>query len=981
MKKLLLFAFVIAVAMGAVKSFAYTVPEDDTNVEFLYVTGPEGDPLRGAEDHTQVLHIDIPEDAQDAVKIGIFDPDTGGDADARPSSDDPWNTKTVITLSGRDGEIYKKKFKDDDKYNNKFYYFKPLSKTDGEKVGAYYRFTLEVTAVSGEDANLFKVSVSPESAKVSSPNITFRLAIEEDAVMHFYPLVPAGVDQIIVSNYDLDQDGGTSSFRDPDGDKDYEIEDSTSGQWNDTIVTLSSTKERYLDYKIVKGTQYWAHAGIKITDMDGNPIPIYFRKKSMGGCDEFTFDATSSFDPDNQALTYHWDFGDGSASDEPVVTHRFPKGGNYNVTLSVQDNSGLECDTAVSSQVVSVNTPPVAALTGPDKACANQVVAFDASGTTDNTPDQVTYKWDFGDGTSAEGVQVTKSYDKGGSYKVQLSVDDNSDTTCSADSTAKIITINTNPVAEAGQDIDFCLQHNQDYSVSFNGSGSTDADGDSLTYSWDFGDGTGDSGANVTHVYQRRGEYVATLSVDDGFGSVCSSATDTVNVKLNKAPVAIAGDNRSVCQGTEVAFDGSGSIGEEGENLKYEWDFGDGTTESGPKVVHTYQTGGTYKAVLTVNDLEYTKCSTSTDSIIISVNSKPSAIFSGVNVACTGAEVSFDASESSDPDGDDLTYTWDFGDGTEAQAGTSVTHTFNTGGIYSVRLSVDDDKGTVCSTDMAAINISINTPPSAVLQGANVACTGDAVSFDASGSSDADGDSLTYTWDFGDGSDIQSGPNVTHVYNNGGVYSIRLTVNDNKGTVCSTDMAATNISVNTPPSAVLNGARTACTGDEISFDTSGSNDPDGDDLSYTWDFGDGTDTQSGSSATHAYSKGGVYTIKLITNDNKGTACSTDVAALNVKINTPPVADAGPNHVCCLDAVNDFDGSSSYDADGDNLSYTWNFGDGATGEGAKVSHVYTKPGTYIVSLTVNDNSGTKCDSATDSFTAVVNAKPTSIIKVR
>ena len=194
-------------------------------------------------------------------------------------------------------------------------------------------------------------------------------------------------------------------------------------------------------------------------------------------------------------------------------------------------------------------------------------------------------------------------------------------------------------------------------------------------------------------------------------------------------------------------------------------------------------------------------------------------------------------------------------------------------------------------------------------------------------------------------------------------------------------MATMDITINTPPSAVLNGATTACTGDEISFDTAGSNDPDGDDLSYVWDFGDGTDLQTGSDATHAYSKGGVYTVKLIANDNKGTECSRDIKDINVRINTPPVADAGPNHVCCLDAESDFDGSGSFDADGDSLSYAWNFGDGNSGEGAKVTHVYSKPGTYIVTLTVNDNSGTKCDSATDSFTANVNAKPTSIIKVR
>ena len=554
-------------------------------------------------------------------------------------------------------------------------------------------------------------------------------------------------------------------------------------------------------------------------------------------------------------------------------------------------------------------------------------------------------------------------------------------TTCSTDSTGKLITINTNPVANAGQDINFCLQHNQDYSVSFDGSGSTDVDGDSLAYNWDFGDGTGASGVNVTHVYPRRGEYVATLSINDGFGAACSSDADTVNVKLNKSPVAVAGDNITVCQGNEALFDGSGSIGEEGENLTYTWDFGDGTTEVGAKLAHIYQTGGTYKAILTVNDLENTECSISSDSIIVAVNSKPAAIFGGASIACTGEEVSFDASGTNDPDGDDLTYSWDFGDGSKAEGGTSVTHKYSAGGVYSVRMTVDDNKGTACSKDLASMNVSINTPPSAVLNGANVACTGNAVSFDATGSNDADGDSLTYTWDFGDGSDLQTGASVSHAYSSGGIYLVSLTANDNKGTACSIDKASMNVSINTSPSAILNGAKIACTGDEIKFDTAGSNDPDGDDLSYVWAFGDGTDPQSGSSVTHAYSKGGVYAVKLITNDDKGTECSRDIQAMNVRINTPPVADAGPNHVCCLDAVSDFDGSKSYDADGDNLSYLWNFGDGNTGDGAKVTHVYSKPGTYTVSLTVNDNSGTECDSAYDSFTAVVNAKPTSIIKVR
>ncbi len=807
MRILLVFAFIVAsVTVGVERSFAYTIPENDSKIEYLYVTGPEGDPLTGAEDHKQVLHIDVPENEQDEVVIGIFDPDTSGNVDARSSGGNPWNTNTEITVSGGEGKIHRKVFKGG-KYDNKFYYFDPLTVTDGEKVGSFYRFTLVLTATTGDDANLFKVDVSPNSAKVSSPNITFRLLPEEGSKMHFYPLIPADTKQIIVENYDLDHDGGVSSLHDPGTDENFEINDSESGQWHDTVVTFSSevhTNERFLDYIITKGTQYEAHAGLRITDADGNPIPIYFRKQDMGGCNEFTFDATSSFDPDNQALTYRWDFGDGNISEEPIVTHRYESGGEYNVILSVQDTSGLDCDTAVSSQVVTVNTPPVADLTGPNTACTNQEVTFDASGSTDNEQSQITYQWDFGDGTSAEGAQVTKAFEKGGKYNVLLTVNDNANTTCSTDSIGKVIIINTRPVANAGDDIDLCLQYNQDYNVSFNGSGSVDEDGDLLTYRWDFGDGSGDNGANVTHLYQNRGEYVATLFVDDESGTACSSSSDTVNVKLNKAPVAVAGNDVKVCQGTPVTFDGSGSISEEGEELQYEWDFGDGTTSSGVNVTHTYEKGGNYEAVLTVNDMQNTNCSTSMDSVIVTVNSKPTAVLNAVSIACTGDEISFDASGTNDPDGDDLTYTWDFGDGTSGQ-----------------------------------------------------------------------------------------GANVTHAYNKGGNYSVSLTVDDNKETLCSGDLAGTN----------------------------------------------------------------------------------------VRINTPPVADAGPNLVCCLDVVTGFDGSKSFDADGDNLTYTWDFGDGTTGEGVQVTHVYTTIGNFVVTLTVNDNSGTSCDTATDSFDAVVNAKPTSIIKIR
>ncbi len=189
--KILFFITLIlaAITVGVERTFAYTTTEDNSKIEYLYVTGPGSDPIRDAEDHKQVLYIDVPENEQGEVKIGIFHSDTSGNVNARPSSENPWNTDTTITVSGGERKIYKKVFRGG-KYDNKFYYFDSLSVTDGEKRGPFYRFRVEITATTGDDANLFKIDVSPNSAKVSSPNVTFKLLPGEGSEMYFYPLIP-----------------------------------------------------------------------------------------------------------------------------------------------------------------------------------------------------------------------------------------------------------------------------------------------------------------------------------------------------------------------------------------------------------------------------------------------------------------------------------------------------------------------------------------------------------------------------------------------------------------------------------------------------------------------------------------------------------------------------------------------------------------------------------------------------------------------
>ncbi|MDW6003569.1 glycoside hydrolase family 6 protein [Vibrio mangrovi] len=141
---------------------------------------------------------------------------------------------------------------------------------------------------------------------------------------------------------------------------------------------------------------------------------------------------------------------------------------------------------------------------------------------------------------------------------------------------------------------------------------------------------------------------------------------------------------------------------------------------------------------------------------------------------------------------------------------------------------------------------------------------------------------------------------------------------------------------------------------EVNFSAGGSTDADGDELTYIWDFGDGS-TGVGRDATHTYTDPGEYTAKLTVSD--GTGVDTANVVINVTTeagNTPPVADMTitPASGQAPLLVN-FDASGSTDADNDVLTYIWDFGDGATGSGVKTSHTYENAGKYTVSLIVTD----------------------------
>jgi PKD repeat protein len=264
-----------------------------------------------------------------------------------------------------------------------------------------------------------------------------------------------------------------------------------------------------------------------------------------------------------------------------------------------------------------------------------------------------------------------------------------------------------------------------------------------------------------------------------------------------------------------------------------------------------------------------------------------------------------------------------------------------------------------------------NQSPVANAGGPYSAAVGAAVTLNASASRDPDGSIASYAWTFGNGtSGSGATPGVT--YATAGTFTVTVTVMDNGG---ATNQASTTVTVfaNTqPPVANAGGPYASAANVAISFTGAASRDPDGNVVSYLWNFGDGT-TASGITAVHAYAAAGTFTVQLTVTDNDGltNAASTTAQVTDGSGLQSPIANtAGPYQGTTSSPVA-FDGSASSDPDGTVVSYDWTFGDGGTSSGAKPTHAYTTVGTYTVTLTVTDDTGRKGTGSTTATIQLAN----------
>lgn len=157
------------------------------------------------------------------------------------------------------------------------------------------------------------------------------------------------------------------------------------------------------------------------------------------------------------------------------------------------------------------------------------------------------------------------------------------------------------------------------------------------------------------------------------------------------------------------------------------------------------------------------------------------------------------------------------------------------------------------------------------------------------------------------------------------------------------------------PIAQANGPYSTTIGESIQFSSAGSNDANGNIVSYYWEFGDGN-TSTAASPVHTYQNAEVYTVKLTVTDNDGNT-ATDIATAEVKseLVAPTALANGPYSATSGQAVA-FSSAGSEDPDGTIVTYQWEFGDGNSSNEPNPSHTYTQAGDYTATLTVTDNDG-------------------------
>ncbi|HCQ30582.1 MAG TPA: hypothetical protein DIU39_09865, partial [Flavobacteriales bacterium] len=512
--------------------------------------------------------------------------------------------------------------------------------------------------------------------------------------------------------------------------------------------------------------------------------------------------------------TYLWSTG--------ATTSSITVSPNTNTSYDVYVTSSAGCKDTATINVI-VLSPPTATISGPSTTCSNEQVTLSASGGT-------TYLW-------SPGGQTTSS----------ITVNPSSTTTYSVvaytgictDTAYHTLTVNTALTASISASSNPICAGDTSILTASGG----------ISYVWSTTETSQSINVNPTSTSSYQ------VIVTDGNG--CNDTTSiTINVNPQPNVSATATPGTTVCENDQVTLNGNGAN-------TYSWD--NGVTDGVPFNISTTTT-------YTVIGTDGNGCK-DTAQITINVNPLPAISISGNDTICQGDNTILTATGGT-------TYTWSTG-----SSGNSITVSPSTNTSYSV---IGTDANGCSNSD--TVNIVVLPPPTALINGVangtTANCSNETLTLSASGGG-------TYSWNTGESSSIINVQPTTTT-----TYTVVVTVGS-----CS-DTTSHTVTVNTAPTAGINGNTTVCEGDTTTLTASPTSG-----VTYNWSTGSTT-----SSTTVTVTQ--PTQVSVIVTDNNG--CK-DTATVTVNTNPLPFISISGNNLICM-------GDSTTLSASGGIAYTWNTGE-------------------------------------------------------
>lgn len=527
---------------------------------------------------------------------------------------------------------------------------------------------------------------------------------------------------------------------------------------------------------------------------------------------EVTFDATNfPIQKNFRVIAYEWNFGDGETGTGARISHTYKskgkEGGIFNVVLKIRKlNTKTFEETEEEYKLPPVTIANVRTVaefeTNKDSGPAPLEIEFDASKSFDPDGEIVAYEWDMdedGEFDDAKGVKTKYSFGKEGSYKITLRVTDNSGEFATFEKTieAKPSVLPRAVISVASEDGKFYVGK----PYSFTAEKSSSPTGKIVKYDWSFGDGTPkEKTRSASHTFNKVGTFEVILVVTDESGESAEASLKANVILSPQAPKANietipakAKPEEKTLEGVapfEVTFDGSKSTDPDNNIVDYKWDFNsDGTVDaSGVIAKQTYTDAGTYTATLTVIDADGNE-TPATLTVKVKLQGITAKITATPVTGIVPLTVSFDASGSTYPGKQIVSYEWDFGDGSAKKlAGAQIGYKYQQVGIFEAKVTaIGADNAR--NTTKVLVTVQ-STPLKACVEPSR---TEGATPLTVIFTSCSTGTIAKFNWDIdNDGQfDDAVGPQVTYTFDEKGAHPVSLEITDNQGIVDKTTVTVT----------------------------------------------------------------------------------------------------------------------------------------------------------------------------------------------